>query len=191
VRAVDSSLLDEWERIRTNPKGPIAELAKAPDEAPGEVDITTDEKEFAVLVRNTMFQLLRALARKDWAAAASLTFQPDGTSAAPPQRGRNDERTPAASPERDREMPDPWSAERFEEALRPFFEEHAAIVLSPSARAPFKTKMVQNPSRDGWDVTQVISDDAGDDDWAIVCVVDRNLSARAAKPIVVVRYIGR
>jgi hypothetical protein len=115
----------------------------------------------------------------------------DGTSAAPPQRGRNDERTPAASPERDREMPDPWSAERFEEALRPFFEEHAAIVLSPSARAPFKTKMVQNPSRDGWDVTQVISDDAGDDDWAIACIVDRNLSARAAKPIVVVRDIGR
>ena len=175
VRAVDSSLLDEWERIRTTPKGPIAQLAKAPEEAPGEVDITTDEKGFAVLVRNTMFQLLRALARKDWEAAAGLTFRPS-----------DDDRTSPG------EVHEPWTAERFEEALRPFFEEHAAIVLSPSARAPFKTKMVQNTSRDGgWDVTQVISDDAGDDDWAISCSIDREMSARAAKPIVVVRDIGR
>jgi hypothetical protein len=133
-----------------------------------------------------MFQLLRALARKDWAAAAELTFQPsDGASPASPEHGGDDA-------DGAREVSEAWTAERLEEALRPFFEEHAAILLDPSARAPFKTKMVRNASRDGgWDVTQVISDDAGDDDWAIACTIDRDLSARAAKPIIVVRNIGR
>jgi superfamily II RNA helicase len=75
VRAVDSSLLDEWEKMRR----PDAEPPADADEAPGEVDITTDERAFTVLVRNAMFQLLRTLARKDWAGAAALVtgFAPE------------------------------------------------------------------------------------------------------------------
>jgi len=71
IRAVDSSLLDEWERMR-NPEAWVAAAPTAPDEAPGEVDVTRDPKAFTVLVRNAMFQLLKAAARKDWAAAAAL-----------------------------------------------------------------------------------------------------------------------
>jgi hypothetical protein len=71
VRAVDSSLLDEWERIRRPEEGE-ADRAPADREAPGEIDVTTDEKAFTVLVRNAMFQILRAVARRDWAGAAQL-----------------------------------------------------------------------------------------------------------------------
>jgi hypothetical protein len=72
VRAVDSSLLDEWEKIRAGVAGAIAQPVAAADEAPGEVDVTRDARGFTVLVRNAMFQLLRAAGRKDWAGAASI-----------------------------------------------------------------------------------------------------------------------
>ena len=71
VRAVDSSLLDEWERMRH----PEEALQPRPQETPGETDITTDERGFTVLVRNAMYQLrfARSLA-KDWASAAAMTL---------------------------------------------------------------------------------------------------------------------
>jgi hypothetical protein len=39
---------------------------------PGEADVTRDERGFTVLVRNAMFQVLRAVARRDWRVAAGL-----------------------------------------------------------------------------------------------------------------------
>ncbi len=63
VRAVDSSLLDEWERLKQGDRSPTrAELVKEIDRA----DITSDEKAFTVLVRNASFALIRALANGDW-----------------------------------------------------------------------------------------------------------------------------
>jgi hypothetical protein len=85
----------------------------AREEAPGEVDITRDERGFTVLVRNAMFQLLRALARKDWSGAAALV------------------------------APGEWTAERLGEAMGAFFAEHASIRLDPAARAPDKTRITQ------------------------------------------------
>jgi hypothetical protein len=42
-----------------------------------------------------------------------------------------------------------------------------------------------------WDVVQVVSDDAGDDDWAIFAEVDLAASAREGRPIVQVVRISR
>ena len=52
----------------------------------------------------------------------------------------------------------------FEEAFAPFFAEHAAVRLDPSARAPSKTVITHEPA--AWRVVQVVSDPEGDDDWA-------------------------
>ncbi|HEY1697226.1 MAG TPA: DUF3516 domain-containing protein [Polyangiaceae bacterium] len=73
IRAVDSSLLDEWERIRDPAQMAADRPAEGEAAAPGEADVTSDARGFTVLVRNAMFQLLRALGRKDWAAAAEAT----------------------------------------------------------------------------------------------------------------------
>ena len=75
--------------------------------------MTRDPKAFTVLVRNAMFQLLKAAARKDWAAAAALVR----------------ETTP----------------ETLEQHFAPFFTEHAAIRLDPSARAPDRTRITPEP----------------------------------------------
>src|SRR6201999_3352878 len=71
VRSVDSSLLDEWERVLAGPDAVIAR-ANALDAPIDEPDITRDEKDFTVLVRNALFQLIKALARRGWADAADL-----------------------------------------------------------------------------------------------------------------------
>ena len=164
VRAVDSSLLDEWERMR----GPSSDEPSAPADdrgPPGEVDITRDERGFTVLLRSAMFQLLRAMARRDWAAAAALVSSGGGDAA--------------------------WSADTFEQALKPFFEEHTAIRLDPSARAPSNTRVTKAPAGETWEVVQVIPDAEEDDEWALACWIDLEASASMAKPVVVMRSVGR
>ncbi len=59
IRRVDSSLLDEWERLR-NPD-PVAADVESPD-VPH--DITANQRAFSVLVRNEMFRLVTELATR-------------------------------------------------------------------------------------------------------------------------------
>src|SRR5262249_1726585 len=72
VRGVDSSLLDEWERMRdpdwSAPEAPPE--PGAPDD--GRPDVTRDVRGFTVLVRNVVFRLVRALSCRDWTAAAEI-----------------------------------------------------------------------------------------------------------------------
>ena len=160
IRAVDSSLLDEWEGLRSgagrldDADVPVAE---------GGADVTRDEREFTVLVRNVMAQLLRALARKDWALAAALMDVEGG----------------------DRS----WSKDRFAEALAPFYEEHATVRLDPTALGANQTRIQKGALV--WDVVQVIADGDGDDDWALLATVDVTASARAGKPVVRVHDVRR
>ena len=57
IRRVDSSLLDEWERLRNPEVAP-----DTPPAPPG--DITTNVRAFTVLVRNEMFRLVTELASR-------------------------------------------------------------------------------------------------------------------------------
>jgi superfamily II RNA helicase len=162
VKAVDSSLLDEWERMR-NPEA--AALMPAPVESePAPADITRDERAFTVLLRNAIFQLVRALARKEWAAAAAMVSTPEGD--------------------------DPWTPPRLEQALSSFFAEHTAIRLDPSARAPNATRVTQT-GRGTWDVTQTVCDSDMHDDWALALVVPLDESAKEGRPVLVMTGIAR
>lgn len=68
VREVDSSLLDEWERM----KDPAKVVAAEPVEQ-GAPDVTTDRRAFTAMVRNVCYRLLRCLAMRNWEDAAELT----------------------------------------------------------------------------------------------------------------------
>jgi superfamily II RNA helicase len=170
VRAVDSSLLDEWERIRSATEDATRPLQPPVEDTPrGEVDVTADERGFTVLVRNSMFQVLRALARKDWAAVVGLAAE-GGT----PQ-------------------------EELEQALMPFFAEHAAIRLDATARAPDRTVITRHDAEGVWDVMQLFSapagadadEDDGPEAWALACQVDLAASAAAARPVFQIRGVSR
>ena len=161
IRAVDSSLLDEWERIRSG----VKEEALAPppeDLVVGEADVTRDERGFTVLVRNAMFQLLRALARRDWSGAAELA------------------RTGGLTPE------------DLEGALAPFFAENSAVALDPAARAPARTVVTRRDADGVWDVVQLFAGTAEEGDvWGLTCQVDLAASAVEARPVFQIRGVSR
>ncbi|MEO8900159.1 MAG: DUF3516 domain-containing protein [Polyangiaceae bacterium] len=68
VRGVDSSLLDEWERLK-NPAyvATLSEEIELPRE-----DITTNARVFTALIRNLLFSVLRALQDRDYETVLDL-----------------------------------------------------------------------------------------------------------------------
>ncbi len=154
VRAVDSSLLDEWERMRSPDAFARTTGEETAAESPaGEVDVTKDERGFTVLVRNALFQVLRAVSRRDWAAAAGLL---DGC-------------TPEVL---DRAFA-PFYAEHSAVRLDP----NARSPQATRITKPTSTVGV-------WEVLQVVSDPEGDDDWAMSCTIDLEASARLGRPVI-------
>lgn len=163
VRQVDSSLLDEWERLK-NPY----ELFEPPPvreelEPVGSMDVTKDDKAFTVLVRNEVFRLVRALARRDFAEAARIV---------------------APAPEVEAQ-----EAARIEEALRPFFEEHGSLRVDPEARSPKHTTIERRETT--WRVRQVLLDSEDDNDWFFDATIDLARSREAARPVLALEHIGR
>lgn len=67
VRSVDSSLIDEWEQLMDPTHVPTIQ-----DEDEDQ-DVTRSVRGFTVLVRNAVWRVVQALARKDYARAAKLT----------------------------------------------------------------------------------------------------------------------
>jgi hypothetical protein len=60
IRQVDSSLIDEWDRLR-NPEDPVEELGPAIEPPP---DVTRNRRAFRVMVRNAVFGWVQLLARR-------------------------------------------------------------------------------------------------------------------------------
>jgi superfamily II RNA helicase len=69
VRQVDSSLLDEWERLR-DPEALPGPTAGPVDNAPPPV--TGNQRAFTVLVRNALFRRVELAARRDWYGLGEL-----------------------------------------------------------------------------------------------------------------------
>ncbi len=69
LRGTDSSLLDEWERLKNPDWKPLEDDA---DKAPEAIDITKNKREFTALIRIEIFRFLRSLAAGRYDAAAEL-----------------------------------------------------------------------------------------------------------------------
>jgi hypothetical protein len=137
VRQVDSSLLDEWEKLAAGED--VLEDGRPPLDK-GPEGVTRNVRAFRVLVRNALFRRVELAALRRWDLLGEL----------------------------DREAG--WSAERWREALEPYFAEHEYLGMGPDARGPQLFSVVEEPQR--WLVRQVLDDPAGDRDWAISAEVD-------------------
>jgi superfamily II RNA helicase len=160
VRGVDSSLIDEWERLRDpayqarllDPRAAVAELGPPPPWA--------DPRAFAARLRNELHALLVALSRRDHEAAAAALAPGSG-----------------------------WTAAQLEEALAPFWAEHTRIDVTPAARRPHNTFVRETAPR-RWEVVQRIVDEAGEVDWAIQCEVDLTGEYDVDRPFIRLVRVG-
>jgi Superfamily II RNA helicase len=172
VGETDASLLEEWESLR-HPEELLE--AKAEPEKPRQAawlkELLSDPRVFAARVRSEMHLLVRALARKDWEDAAERVWQPAETGA----EGADADLA--------------WSAERFEAALAPFFEEHAELLAGPESRLHKWTSLKPAGPRQ-WNVTQTLLDPVEDNAWAVFAEIDLRDETAPDGPILRVTRIG-
>jgi superfamily II RNA helicase len=69
LRGIDSSLLDEWERLKNPEWQPDEDAAPPPLEA---IDITKNKREFTALIRQEIFHFLRSVSAQRYEDAAAL-----------------------------------------------------------------------------------------------------------------------
>jgi len=158
LERVDSSLVEEWERLM-HPEARPAEAAAVPSRV---YDLARDERALRARARAEVHRLVRALSERDFEeAAACVRPDPD----------------------------DPWTPQRFERALAPFFSRHAEIVFTQAARHAEWTRIVADGPR-RWTVTQVLLDPEDDNDWCIAGEIDLSAETEPVGPLLRLSSIG-
>lgn len=170
VRSVDSSLLDEWEKIR-NPNF-VATAAAAGPAAPVAVDLFTDRKTLRIRLANEVFRFVRLLAIGDfdealsalalWSEAGTEALSPDGEA---------------------------WTRDKLE-ALGVEYRGsgHESLRTDPGARKPHFFRIREEA--DHWRLEQTLVDPDESNDWEIVFHLDVEASRRSARPVLKLESIG-
>jgi hypothetical protein len=171
IRGIDSSLLEEWERLR-NPDFVAAEVSDKPAR-PSTYDLTRDPIAFKRLLRTALFAILQDVAARDWESAAEHLRSG--------QAGASAENEPL-SPE----------AKALEAAFAPYLATRGRFRLDPAGRAAHHTHLSEDG--DTWRIAQVLVD-AGDlNDWELRLTLDLPSSRTAQRPVLTfeaVSEIGR
>jgi hypothetical protein len=156
LRGVDSSLLDEWEKLKNPDYVPEAEK---PPEQRKHVAFTRNRPAFTRAVRNAVFTLVKAFAQENTATVLALVEPADGEGTA-------------------------WNAGRVEALLDAYFAEHSRIRLDPEARAAKHSRIDdEDPRR--WKVEQILVDPDEHNDWMLRLTVDLDRSDAEERPVLV------
>ena len=168
LRQVDSSLVEEWEKMRDPNYAPRAEPreARPPGAEEAAKDITRDTKAFTAAIRTRVFNFLRGLVIGDFDAA--LTH----LSSLGDLEGQ------------------PWTAERLETAYQNFLEEHQRLRLDPNARNARHTYVLPSEDKRVWRIQQMLVDPEEHNDWVAEFEVDLAASRAAGEPAIELRRIG-
>jgi superfamily II RNA helicase len=167
IRGVDSSLLEEWERLR-NPEF-VAEAAADKPARPATFDITRDVPAFRRFVRTAIFGFLQDAAARDWESAAGRLLTGEAVVLA--------EGEPASAEGR-----------RLAAAFAPYFEARGRFRLDPEGRAAKHTHWADPATAGQWDVAQMLIDAEETNDWEArftVLLAESRASDRA-----VIRFEG-
>ncbi len=156
IKQVDSSLIEEWERLR-NPDA-VRRAIRGSDRLEDlEEDITRDERAFTVLVRNEAFRFVRHLARREWWRALDVL-------------------DPTPDPD-----VEPWTEQRLAALVEPVLAEQGEILTGPSARAPDCTRIEKTD--DAWIVDQTLLDPDDSRDQRARFRVSLEKSREAQRPV--------
>ena len=168
IRQVDSSLLEEWERLNDpdyRPPGDEAPEVRPPGWEEAARDITRDPKAFTALVRTRIFTFLRALAGGDCDAALAALPEPAGSGEA-------------------------WTPERLRAALDAYTAARGRIRLDPAARNIQHTYVMPSEDKRSWRVQQMLVDPDDENDWTVEFDVDLIRSREAGEPMLVLHRLG-
>lgn len=158
LRAVDGSLLAEWEQLN-RPTQSLTAPSQAP---PPPRDILSDERAFRVMIRNAVWRVVQLLARQEYTQAASAVSD-------------------LGAPELDVSN-HIWTPLVLEQKLTPYFERYDAILLDADARSA--SRLFVQPWTDASPtVRQVLSDPDDDLEWSAVFRLHVDASRKAARPV--------
>ena len=176
IRQVDSSLLDEWEKMR-DPSYLAAEAkeVRPPGAEAAEKDITRDTKKFTALVRARIFSFISALIKRDFEAALEVANQ--NVPGSPPEEGAIAEISTSGT------AGSSWTPERLQQILETYLSEHNAMCLDPDARNIRHTYVTPFPEKKLWRVQQMLVDPDGTNDWVLEFEVDIAGSRESGEPM--------
>jgi hypothetical protein len=169
LRQIDSSLVEEWEKMRDpNYRGPAESVEVRPPGAEEAArDITRDAKTFTAAIRNRIFSFLRALVSGEFDAALEVANAQGA--------GDGDE---------------PWTADRLRQAVEEYHGEHERIRLDPAARNIQHTYVSVSDDKAAWHVQQMLVDPAEANDWVAEFDVDLAKSRAAGEPAMKLCRLG-
>ena len=167
LRQVDSSLLDEWERMRDPAfqRGETKEV-RPPGAEEAARDVTRDTKAFTAAVRTRVFSFLRGWVNGDAEAALSHLASPDDAD------GKA------------------WTAERLRLAMDAFLVGHQRLCLDPEARNARHTYVTPAEDKRSWRVQQMLVDPDSHNDWVAEFTVDLAASRAKAEPVMQLVKLG-
>ena len=168
IRQVDSSLLDEWEKMRDPNYVARAQgkEVRPPGAQEAERDLTRETKAFTAAIRTRIFSFLRGLVIADYEAALShldSPTDPDGQ---------------------------PWTADRLRLLLDEYHREHEYLCLDPNARNVRHTYVTPSEDNKSWRVQQMLVDPQEHNDWVAEFGVDLAVSRAVGEPVLQLRRIG-
>ena len=166
IERVDSSLVQEWERMLEGAHAVDERLARKLEKMrPEAVDISLDRKEFQARIRAELHGLVHALARRDWDEAfASIRAQAD-------------------------EAGEAWTAARLEAVFDGYYADYAELVFGPRARQSDKTRIVEREQH-LWSVRQTLVDPEDDGFWFIDGEIDLREDKSPEGPLIRLLRIG-
>jgi Domain of unknown function (DUF3516)/DEAD/DEAH box helicase/Helicase conserved C-terminal domain len=121
--------------------------------------LTGNERAFTAMVRNALFRRVELFARRRWYDLGEL----DGGAG--------------------------WTADRWEEVVRAYFDEHDDVGIGSDARGPALLIIDRQPGV--WRVRQILDDPAGDHDWGFDVEVDLEASDEEGAAVIRLVDAGR
>ena len=121
--------------------------------------LTGNERAFTAMVRNALFRRVELFARRRWHDLGQLDADAG------------------------------WTAERWEDVVRDYFEEHDDVGTGADARGPALLIIDRQPAV--WRIRQILDDPAGDHDWGFEVEVDLEASDEEGTAVIRVVDAGR
>ncbi len=155
IREVDSSLLEEWQKLK-NPEKSVQAQTTLPQEQTGPLDITRDARAFKILVRNAVFRIVKALSVRDYEIIPELVSIPQNQS---------------------------LQSSELDHLLRQYVDSgHARILTDQPARSAQHCRIDDGPGKTCWEIHQILTDPDAHNDWELHLELNLQVSREKGRP---------